>query len=126
MGRFCAITLACSLLVLAQSARAIVFGQVDTFEDGTTMDWANGAPGNLVNVNTGGPGGAGDHYLQLSANGNLGVGGHLTTFNLQQWLGHYIAQGVDAIEVALRNTGTATPNMRLAVKVDNLMNSACL
>ena len=48
MGRFCAITLACSLLVLAQSARAIVFGQVDTFEDGTTMNWANGAPGNLV------------------------------------------------------------------------------
>ncbi len=123
MGRFCAITLACSLLVLAQSARAIVFGQVDTFEDGTTMNWANGAPDNLVNVNTGGPGGAGDHYLQLSANGNLGVGGHLTTFNLQQWLGNYIAQGVNTIEIDLRNTGTTTLNMRLAFKAQNLMNS---
>src|SRR5207244_13596724 len=94
MGRFCAITLTCSLLVLAQSARAIVFGQVDTFEDGTTMNWANGAPGNLVNINTGGPGGAGDHYIQMSSNGNLSRGGHPTTFNLRQRLGNSTAQAV--------------------------------
>lgn len=123
MKRLAAIAFACALLVLAESARAVVFGQVDTFQDGTTMNWANGAPGNLVNIDTGGPAGAGDRYLQLSSNGNLGVGGRLTTFNLQQWLGNYIAQGVNAIEIDLRNTGTTSLNMRLAFKAQNLMNS---
>lgn len=123
MGRLRATALACALLFLTQSARAIVFGQIDTFQDGTTMGWSNGAPGNLVNIDTGGPAGTGDRYLQLSSNGNLGVGGHLTTFNLQQWLGNYIGQGVNAIEIDLRNTGTTTLNMRLAFKAQNLMNS---
>lgn len=117
------IALACAFLVLPESARAIAFGQVDTFEDGTTMNWANGVPANLVNINTGGPGGAGDHYLQLSSNGNNSPGGRLTTFNLQQWLGNYIAQGVNAIEIDLRNTGTTTLNIRLAFKAQNVMNS---
>ena len=99
-----------------------MFGQVDTFEDGTTMNWA-GAPGYLMNVDTGGPGGAGDHYLALSSNGNLGIGGKLTTFNLFQWLGNYIAQGVNAVEIDLRNTGATTLNIRLAFKAQNLMNS---
>src|SRR2546423_7118731 len=123
MGRFCAITLACSLLVLAQSARAIVFGQVDTFEDGTTMNWANGAPGNLVNINTGGPGGAGDHYLQLSANGHLGVGGHLTTFNLQQWHGNFIPPRETALQHDLCYHRATTAHMRPGLKAANLVQS---
>ena len=88
------------------------------------MNWSNGVPANLVNVNTGGPGGAGDRYLQLTSDGTVnGPGGHLTTFNLQQWLGNYIAQGVSAIEIDLRNTGTTTLSMRLAFKTQNVMNS---
>ncbi len=119
-----AIVFAGALSVLAQSAQAILLGQVDTFQDGTTMSWSNGVPGNLVNINTGGPAGAGDRYLQLTANGTVsGPGGHLTTFNLQQWLGNYIAQGVTAIEMDLRNTGTTTLSIRLAFKTQNVMNS---
>ena len=74
-------------------------------------------------MNSGGPAGIGDHYLQLSSNGQLGIGGKLTTFNLQQWLGNYIAQGVTAIEIDLRNSGTTAVNIRLAFKAQNLMNS---
>lgn len=119
-----AFVLVCSLLILARQSPAIVNGQVDTFQDGTTMGWSNGVPANLVNINTGGPAGAGDRYLQLTADGTVnGPGGHLTTFNLQQWLGNYIAQGVTAIEVDLRNTGATTLNMRLAFKAQNVMNS---
>ncbi len=115
-------TLGCALFLFTRSAGAIVSGQIDTFEDGTTKNWIS-APGNLVNVNTGGPSGAGDHFLQITSNGNLGVGGKLTTFNLTQWLGNYVAQGVTAIELDLRNTGATTLNIRLAFKAQNLMNS---
>ena len=108
MNRLSAIAFACALFFFAASARAVVFGQIDTFEDGTSSNWVS-APGNLINVASGGPGGLGDHYLQLSSNGNLGLGGKITTFNLQQWLGNYIAQGVTAIEIDLRNTGTTSP-----------------
>lgn len=117
-----AIVVACALIGLSHPARAVVNGQIDTFEDGTTMNWANGFPANLVNISTGGPAGVGDHYLQLSSDGS-GSGGKLTTFNLQQWLGNYISQGVTAIEIDLRNTGATTLHMRLAFKSQNLMNS---
>ncbi len=111
-----------ALLLLSERALAVVAGQIDTFEDGTKMGWSNGVPDNLINVNTGGPAGVGDRYLQLSADGS-GNGGRLTMFNLQQWLGNYIAQGITAIEMDLRNTGTTSVSMRLAFKAQNLMNS---
>src|SRR5207244_2371895 len=104
-------------------ASAVVNGQIDTFEDGTRMGWSNGVPENLVNIDTGGPAGAGDNFLQLSANGSQSYGGRLTTFNLQQWLGNYVAQGVNAIEIDLRNQGATTLSIRLAFKAQNLMNS---
>ena len=109
---------ACALLLIARPANAIVNGQLDNFEDGTTMGWA----GNMLQVKTGGPAGAGDHYLELTADG-AGSGGRLTTFNLQQWLGNYIAQGVNAIEIDLRNESTTTLSIRVAFKSQNLMNS---
>jgi hypothetical protein len=102
----------------APSARAIVFGQLDDFENGTTMGWANGVPGYLVNINTGGPAGANDNFLQLTSDG-VGQGGRLTTFNLQQWLGNYIAQGVTAIEIDLRNQGQTQLSIRLGFKAAN-------
>ena len=109
---------ACSVLLGAPSAQAIVFGQLDDFENGTTMGWANGVPGYVMNIADGGPGGAGDNYLQLTSDG-VGQGGRLTTFNLQQWLGNYIAQGVTRIELDLRNFGSTPLSIRLAWKSEN-------
>ena len=110
--------LACGLLLIARPANAIVNGQLDNFEDGTTMGWA----GDMLQVKTGGPAGAGDHYLELTADG-AGSGGRLTTFNLQQWLGNYIAQGVDTIQFDLRNESATTLSIRVAFKSQNLMNA---
>ena len=62
-------TVAVAVLLGAPSASAIVFGQIDDFENGTTLGWANGVPGYLVNINTGGPGGTDDNFLQLIADG---------------------------------------------------------
>ena len=106
------------IVLTAPSANAIVFGQIDDFENGTTMGWANGVPGYLVNINTGGPAGVDDNFLQLTSDG-VGQGGRLTTFNLQQWLGNYIGQGVTAIELDLRNQGSTQLSIRLAFKSAN-------
>ena len=65
--------------LFARPVSGMVIGQNDDFEDGTTMSWANGVPGALVNINTGGPGGANDNFLQLTADAS-GQGGRLTTF----------------------------------------------
>jgi hypothetical protein len=111
-----------ALVFFVRPASALVFGQIDNFEDGTTMGWANGVPGALVNINTGGPAGANDNYLQLTADG-VGQGGRLTTFNLQQWLGNYVGQGVTTIEIDLRNQGSVNLSIRLAFKSQNQPNA---
>ena len=120
MKRIISIAAALALTTLfgAPSASAIVFGQIDDFENGTTMGWANGVPGYVVNINTGGPAGTNDNFLQLTADG-IGQGGRLTTFNLQQWLGNYVAQGVTSIELDLRNQGSTQLSIRLAFKSAN-------
>jgi len=108
----CALT----LLVLADPAHAIDFGQVDNFQDGTTMDWINGGGSPVLNIDTGGPAGAGDRYLQISSTGSIEPGGRLTVLNLIQWVGNYIAAGVTAIEIDLRNEGAVDLSIRLAFK----------
>ena len=105
-------------ILAAHSALAVVPGQVDDFENGTTMGWAHGVPGYLLNINTGGPAGAGDNYLQLRADGD-GSGGRLTTFNLQQWLGNYVGQGITTIEIDLLNLSSVSLSIRLAYKSAN-------
>ena len=107
-----------AFLLGAPQARALVFGQIDNFESGTTLGWANGVPGYLVNINTGGPAGTDDNFLQLTAD-SVGQGGRLTTFNLQQWLGNYVATGVTAIALDLRNQGPTQLSIRLAFKAAN-------
>ncbi len=52
-----------------------------------------------------------------------GSNGRLTTFNLQQWLGDYIGQGVTTIEIDLRNEGATSLSIRLAFKSQNLPNA---
>ena len=108
-------------LALARPAFAVVLGQTDTFEDGTTSNWIINASGFgtppvgalPVNVATGGPAGANDNFLQLTSLGGSGAGSRLTVNNLAQWTGDYIAAGIDAIAMDLRNLGPNDLYLRL-------------
>jgi hypothetical protein len=94
----------------------VVLGQIDTFEDGTTMGWIVGDlthPAPPINVSTGGPGGAGDNYLQLTSLGGQGPGSKLSAFNLAQWAGNYVAAGVTFITMNVNNTGPDDLSLRL-------------
>ena len=106
------------LLFLSCSASAVVVGQIDDFQDGTTSNWTNGeilGTTPVTNIANGGPAGAGDHYIQLTSDGS-GSGGKLTAFNRDQWLGDYPAANVTAIEVDLLNQSSLTLSIRLAFK----------
>jgi hypothetical protein len=97
------------------NARAsVTLGQIDTFQDGTTDNWVNGGT-QPVNVPNGGPAGAGDNFLELTADG-AGANGKLTVFNTTQWLGDYVDQGIDEIDMDLENLGSVTLNIRIAFK----------
>src|SRR4051812_8375346 len=108
--------LVATLASLATPVLAIQAGQVDTFEDGTVDGWASGAanPNPPVLVASGGPGGAGDHYLLLRANGNAGAGGKLVGFGGDQWNGNYLAANVTSIGMDVANFGTTTISLRLS------------
>ncbi len=99
--------LAAVALLFATSSLApaqVVSGQVDTFESGTTLNWANGAPAADPTVQLGGPGGALDHYLRIATNGvGGGAGSLMIAFNRIQWIGNYTTAGVNAIDMDVRN-----------------------
>jgi hypothetical protein len=94
-----------------------VIGQVDTFQDGTTQSWQVGGaapPAALpVNVDTGGPAGAGDRFLRLTALGGNGPGSKLSVFNGAQWTGNYLGAGVGSLTMDLRNFGPSDLYLRL-------------
>ncbi len=107
-----------ALLFVIRSASAVVIGQIDDFQDGTTMNWTNGeiiGTTPVTNIATGGPAGIGDHYIQVTSDGS-GSGGKLTAFNRDQWLGDYPAANVTSIEVDLLNQSSVTLSIRLAFK----------
>lgn len=113
-----------ALLLFTRPASALVFGQLDTFQDSTTNGWTNGGLAfPVTNIATGGPAGAGDRYIQLTADGS-GAGGRLTTFNFTTWAGDYIAQGVTRIEIDLLNQSNVSLSIRLAFRVDLVQNAA--
>ncbi len=110
-----AITLACA----ASTAWGVTVGQLDDFEDGTTMGWAQGGAGPFPkNVTTGGPGGADDHFLQNDASGRPGQGGRQVMFNRDQWTGDFTAAGVIAVTADVINLGDTPMSLRLALDVD--------
>ena len=107
-------------VLLAQTtphARAIATGQVDTFESGATEGWTSGIsnPQPPANVDTGGPAGADDHYMRLTANGDFGPGGKLVAFNQAQWAGDYTAAGVATITMDVNNLGANPVTLRLTI-----------
>ena len=112
-------TIAAAAMVMAlavpRSASAVTIDQVDTFEDGTTQDWVVGGPHPAppINVPTGGPTGAGDRFLQLTAVGGSGAGSRLAVINDTQWAGDYLAAGVTGIEMDVKNLGDSTLALRV-------------
>ena len=108
--------LACA--ALPQHARAIAFGQVDTFQNGTTQGWEEGplSPSAPSNIATGGPAGAGDRYLQNISTGGSGAGSRMVMFNTTQWTGDYLTRGIDRISAQLANFGSTTLYMRVAIR----------
>jgi hypothetical protein len=113
--------LGCSFLASAAHAR-IVFGQVDTFSDGTNQSWIEGQPSTNPPVNqpTGGPAGVGDAWLRNQSTGGGGPGARQVMFNLVQWTGDYNAAGVNRISADMANFGTTTLNMRVAVQAASI------
>jgi len=87
--------------VVLNPASAIINGQVDTFEDGTSDGWQNGAYGDLE-VRTGGMSGPNDHYIVIYGSGFTGAGGKIAGFNVAQWTGNYKAANVNAVEMDLK------------------------
>jgi hypothetical protein len=107
------------LLSFAATARATpVNNQVNDFEAGTTQGWTNGGGAtDPTNVTTGGPGGANDNFLRVSARGGSGAGSRLTSYNrASQWVGNYVTAGVTSVEMDLKNLGTTPLVMRVGLQ----------
>jgi hypothetical protein len=101
---------------------AVVIGQIDTFQDGTLQNWDAGLGGieppfPPVVIPDGGPGGVGDHYMQITGIGGLpNPGSRISVANRDlQWAGNYLAAGVNVITLSLKNTGATPLVVRLSI-----------
>jgi hypothetical protein len=104
-------------LVTAPAALAQpVAGQIDDFQNGTVMNWTNGPAPNPINISTGGPAGANDRFMQVTATGSGGSGGRLITFNRTQWAGNFSGPGITAVEMDLKELSGPTLHMRIGMK----------
>lgn len=105
----------CAMPTVGQAQVAV--GQRDTFEDGTTMGWGVGPehPAPPRNIPTGGPGGAGDNFLLLSAFGGNGPGSRMSVINMSQWTGDYRTAGIGTISMDVFNFGPSDLFLRLLV-----------
>src|SRR5215203_3475115 len=96
-------TIFCAAMSAFVPAHAVDPGEVDTFSGGIEGWFAGGGPVGQVPpvaptvIATGGPGGAGDSFLQIVANGSLGPGGRLVVMNGAQWAGNYLAAGISGV-----------------------------
>jgi hypothetical protein len=123
MASFCSRSIAtaglAAALTLAQGAAAVTLGQIDDFEDGTTQGWVVGIGGMGTHpappavVATGGPGGADDSYLLLTAIGGFGAGGRFAVINASQWSGDYTTSGISGIAMQVNNVGVSDLSLRL-------------
>jgi hypothetical protein len=132
------IVFAAMAAAIPTAANALMVGQIDTFQDGTTDNWTAGGVGNPSKLPptppfvmpNGGPAGAGDQFLVITSVGcppsgcvgNPGSppgsgtpGVNLTAFNaFGQWAGNYLS--IAGISMYLENLGSTTLNIRLEVE----------
>lgn len=99
----------------APPVAAITFGMADTFQSGATGGWGAGAASTNppAVVGSGGPAGAGDGYLLITATGGAGAGSRLAAIAGAPWTGNYLAAGVDAVALDLHNFGSTALQLRL-------------
>jgi hypothetical protein len=101
------------------AAHAVVPDEVDTFAAGSEGWFAGGGPMGAVPpvaptvIANGGPAGAGDSFLQITASGGEVAGGRLVAMNGSQWAGNYLSAGVTGIAMDLRNLGASDLTVRL-------------
>jgi hypothetical protein len=107
----------------AQLASAITMGQIDTFQTGTTEGWFAGGLGMGMLpptppqvVSTGGPAGVGDQFLEITADTDTGAGSRVVAINGAQWAGNYLAAGISAISMDLKNLGGTDLTIRLLLE----------
>jgi hypothetical protein len=91
-------------------------GQVDDFENGTTMNWIKGGASALpvTNISTDGPAGVDDNYIQNQSIGGGGPDSKMVFYNSAQWTGNYTNEAVVAIKMDVRVQGPTTLNLRIA------------
>jgi hypothetical protein len=99
------------LLAIQLEGECITVGESDTFS-ANTENWQQGESANL-RATTGGPGGAGDAYLRVVADGSS-EHGKLVVFNRSQWAGNHATAGVTSIGMAVNNLGASNLQLRLA------------
>lgn len=99
-----------SLTALAQ----VTAGKVNDFENGV-QGWTEGtfSPNPPTNITTGGPLGAGDHFLENISTDGVGPGSNMVMFN-SDWRGNYTALGVIAIKFDVKVVGVNNLNLRVA------------
>ena len=104
-------------LLFPLSSFAVDPAVFDDFEDGTTENWVIGEGSQPTNIPDGGPGGAGDNYLQTISTGTSGPGSRMVVFNEAQWTGDYVALGSEVkISLMVANFGASLLNIRIAVE----------
>jgi hypothetical protein len=103
------------LLLAAAPATAITLGQVDDFEDGTTMNWRGN--GNVSNVADAGPLGAGDNAMRVDSFDKFVTVNDLSfpSGAPTQWAGNYTMAGVTEISLDVRNPNPFVLNLRLGL-----------
>ena len=104
------------MLLACPAGRASpIQGQVDTFQGGSTNNWANGHGVPVIST-TGGPGAANGPYMQMTATGGTGADSKMTLFNQSQWTGNYSAAGVAGITMDLKDLSGTSLTLRVALK----------
>ncbi len=104
----------CAVLATSTSFAASLLN-VDDFEDGTRQGWNGDLPSISV-VDTGGPDGPGDHFLQVVSDGGFGPGSRLAAFNDEpDWIGDYLDAGASAFEADMVNFATTAAPVDMRV-----------
>jgi type IX secretion system substrate protein len=97
-------------------AQTPVQNQTDDFEDNTVQGWKHGVTNanEPVNISTDGPSGVDDNFLR-NMNGEFG-NKHVMLNQDARWLGNYTSQGILAIRMDVRNSGTEPLHLRIAFR----------